>query len=437
MQNDWRILIFKVYQSLKIPKILRNANQLYWYSQANEWQDEQNTYHKEKIANTLRELRAKFEKYAVEKYPYLKKFKKQTLYSLYFLNECPILNIDTIAKFYHTYIFKSLSSIIGGKNLGLVRLKANNITIPQTFIIPVGSLEYNRYMSELTNLPNMSYAIRSSATVEDGDKHSFAGLFNTELNIQKQNLSSMILNVRSSVSSERVVAYVNKFKTDQPHMSIVLQEYIEPQYAGVWMGESLESGHLEYVTGNGEKLVSGKSNPTYEYWKNKKQRNVLKFGRCSAGRFLMKLQKNFNSTADFEFCIKDDRLILLQYRPVTKTFAKINVNYNNNTQVVGIPASCGKVSGEPIFLSEKPSFVKDLRNKILLADFADPEWAPALMEVSAIVTAEGGMLCHAAIIARELGILCICGVGYENIDLLAKKSMLFLDGNKGIIRFDD
>ena len=411
---------------------LDNIIQLYLFLK--KWQDEQNIYHKQIIIHRHHKIKDEFEKFVINKFPYLNKFKKQTLYALYMLNTCPILDIETIAKFSHSYVFNSINTIIGGKSLGLAKLKACKIKIPQTFVIPVASIENSLYVNEIDVLPNIFYAVRSSATVEDGAKLSFAGLFDTYLNVSKNEILNSISMVTQSVNNERVLSYINKFKTEKPHMSTILQEYYSPQYAGVWIGSDKQSGHLEYVEGNGEKLVSGKATPIYEFWTNTKQPNKLKSKKGSVGRSLIGLQNILDSVSDFEFCVKDGGLILLQFRPVTKTFSKVETNTVEKEGVIkGVPVSPGKCEGVPLFLKTKPNSKETLKGKILLADYTDPEWVPALMDVSAIITAEGGLLCHAAIIARELNVPCICGIGYKNIDILSQKKLIKLDGITGII----
>ena len=69
---------------------------------------------------------------------------------------------------------------------------------------------------------------------------------------------------------------------------------------------------------------------------------------------------------------------------------------------------------------------------ILLSVFTDPDWICGINKAGAIITAMGGFLCHAAIIARELKIPCITGIGIENLKSI-KDKYVKMDGNKGII----
>ena len=81
--------------------------------------------------------------------------------------------------------------------------------------------------------------------------------------------------VKASVNNTRLKEYIQANKLDQPHMAVVIQSFKEPQYAGVWIGNSDVSGVLEWVSGNGEKLVSGSSTPHTEIWKNGQCLNSL------------------------------------------------------------------------------------------------------------------------------------------------------------------
>ncbi|WP_039937063.1 PEP-utilizing enzyme [Streptomyces himastatinicus] len=70
---------------------------------------------------------------------------------------------------------------------------------------------------------------------------------------------------------------------------------------------------------------------------------------------------------------------------------------------------------------------------MLLAEQTDPDWVPLMAEAAALVTAEGGMLCHAAIVARELGVPCVTGVGAAALERLAAGGPVAVDGSAGTV----
>lgn len=70
---------------------------------------------------------------------------------------------------------------------------------------------------------------------------------------------------------------------------------------------------------------------------------------------------------------------------------------------------------------------------VLPADETDPDWVPLMAEAVALVTAKGRMLCHAAIVARELGIPCVTGVGVTALRRLTSGGLLAVDGTAGTV----
>ena len=90
-------------------------------------------------------------------------------------------------------------------------------------------------------LKNQNYAIRSSATVEDNENNSFAGLFISKLNVPKNEIYENVECVRDSINDERVNSYVEHFNTDNPYMSVVVQKFKEPILSGVWIGNNINS----------------------------------------------------------------------------------------------------------------------------------------------------------------------------------------------------
>lgn len=359
-----------------------------------------------------------------------------TLQKLNYLNNKPILTIDELSKYYLAGLKKELVKIIGGKGYGLTILNSLGITIPETYVIPVSSDE-----STYTNLlnQNIRYSVRSSADIEDGEKNSFAGMFDSYLDVGLQDIDKYVKLVKMSKNNERVKKYVEHYNLGNPNMAIVVQKFIEPEISGVWIGNDLNSGVLEYTEGNGEKLVSGKVTPKREVWDKKTDKNnLLKCKDGYIGKLLLDIQRKIGTISDFEWMILDGKICMLQYRPVTSKIYLDNTTDNNisiegNEFFSGIPASPGVVSGNARFINVRYiDKVNDWKkDDILMAWYTDPEWMNILSKSSGIVTAVGGFLCHSAIIARELGIPCVIGIGGDNMKKIWNEKELTIDGDNG------
>ena len=397
------------------------------------YQDDQHIFHEEKLISLHQEARKNFEKIIRKDYPHLNKVNGKSLLMLYILDNVPIININMLSRFIMIGEDKNLSNIIGGKNIGLSKLNTYGCLIPETYAIPVTSLKNRLYEKELYDLKNQKYAVRSSATVEDNENNSFAGLFTSILASSKEDLKDNIKIVYDSLYNPRVNKYVEYFNTDKPFMSVVLQKYKEPTISGVWIGNDINDGYLEWIYGNGEKLVSGHVKPNSEKYPNNSEES-LKIDEKKVGEYFIDFQRKINQSADLEWCILDDKLVWLQYRPVTKKIECQSENIDDTDTYVGVAASSGLVVGKPIYLSD-PEDVNDfIDGCILLTDFTDPDWVPIILKSSAIVTAEGGFLSHTAIISRELGIPCVTGVGYDVLDELKNENQIQVNGDNGSVK---
>jgi pyruvate,water dikinase len=252
--------------------------------------------------------------------------------------------------------------------------------------------------------------------------------------------------VKESISNKRVNEYLNKKNSNvKPKMAVIIQEFIEPKYSGVWIGENIDSGMLEWVEGNGEKLVSGRVIPKNEKWTSELESSSeenIKFENNYIGRELLSLQKKVfdldNNIADFEWCILDNRIVMLQYRPVT---IKLSQNYIPNSFSVennvfkGIPSSKGVFEGSAKFVNAKNhEGIEWNEGDAIMAWFTDPEMMYILIKSGAIITAMGGFLCHGAIIARELGIPCVVGIGSSAMKTIWKDNKIYVDGNTGEVK---
>lgn len=270
---------------------------------------------------------------------------------------------------------------IGGKASNLYRLRQLDIAVPKFIVIPESVLleqltstdNYDKFKTEIEQVcvpdgledelikyfgpdyRRKSYAIRSSATDEDGMKHSFAGQFETYLNVEADRINESIIKIWKSVASERVVKY--RLEHGLPPtlgIAVIIQEMIEPDVAGVGFGLDPVSGDRETkiisaVYGLGEGLVSGDLNAdTFKITKdgvterlvekkyklvqsengegtvkvlvNEDMREIAALAKTELDEISDLLDKLFNelgSPQDIEFAFKDGKLFLLQTRPIT------------------------------------------------------------------------------------------------------------------------
>lgn len=349
------------------------------------------------------------------------------------LAEKKILDLDTCSILSELYIKKYVVKFIGGKMYGLAVLNSKGIKVPFSMVVPTDVSITEKDLEFLTG-KYATYSIRSSADIEDGEKNSFAGMFDSYLNVTPNNILESILKVKDSVKNERLKEYIQANGLEQPHMAVVIQSFKEPTYAGVWIGNSDNAGILEWVNGNGEKLVSGSSTPHSEIWNDGKCETSLELNNEPIGSKMLEFQQKVGTNADFEWMVLDNELVMLQFRPVTK---KVIISNEYGTQeegeLYGIPAAPGTASGEGRYLDSPNDEI--VSNKILLAMVTDPDWLPHLMVSKGAVTAYGGFLCHTAIVCRELGIPCVTGIGEDALEQLSSYSdNIEVNGNSGNVK---
>lgn len=351
------------------------------------------------------------------------------------LRKNKIVDIDIICLLTELNFKKELLNLFGGKAYGLAKLKSIDIEIPWTAVIPtLKSISYEQLDNFIP--PEIQYfSVRSSADIEDGENHSFAGMFDSYLNVNRKDLVGYITKVKNSVKNKRLKSYLIKNNLENPHIAVVIQEFKEPQKSGVWIGNSLNSGVLEYTDGNGEKLVSGKIVPKREIWKKDfNKETAIKINEKFIGESLIGMQKKLGTVSDFEWMILNNKLIMLQFRPVTvKLTAYKPKQISSNSVITGLACSPGRITGTVQFLNSPKE--KFQTGNILLAWITDPDWLPHIINAKGVITASGGFLCHAGIICRELGIPCVTGVGGDIIKRLSIEDEIkvILDGDKGTI----
>jgi pyruvate,water dikinase len=318
-----------------------------------------------------------------------------------------------------------------------------------------------------------SFAIRSSATAEDLPDASFAGQQETFLNVRgADNVLQAIRHVFASLYNDRAISYRahRGFAHGDVALSAAVQQMVRSDLgaSGVMFTLDTESGFRDVVFitasyGLGEMVVQGAVNPD-EFYVHKpmlargrpaivrrtlgsKEQKMVYADGTAAGRSVrtvavpaaerdafslgdadvlelaragLAIEKHYGRPMDIEWARdgKDGRLYVLQARPETvKSRAHASTEERFRLRGRGEVLVSGRAIGHKIGAgavrvvasSALMSSVK--QGDILVTDMTDPNWEPVMKLASAIVTNRGGRTCHAAIIARELGIPAVVGCG--------------------------
>jgi pyruvate,water dikinase len=316
-------------------------------------------------------------------------------------------------------------------------------------------------------------AVRSSATAEDLPNASFAGQQETYLNIRGEaSLLETCKRVYASLFTDRAIAYRTHqgFAHDKVALSIGVQRMVRSDMAssGVMFTLDTESGFRDAVLitaawGLGENVVQGAVNPdeflVFKPTLHDDLRPIIKrqLGSKAIRMIYTHDAQAGHSTRNIEvppedrqrFCISDDEvlelarqavtieqhygrpmdiewakdgqsgeLFIVQARPETvQTRADTHIFKQYMLEQRGEVLATGRSVGQKIAtgVARVILHAKDMRQlnpgEVLVTDITDPDWEPVMKIASAIVTNRGGRTCHAAIIARELGIPAVVGCG--------------------------
>lgn len=238
--------------------------------------------------------------------------------------------------------------ICGGKAKGLFYLNSIGMNIPETLVIPnnISLKDYEKEIKAFVNkivltYGNVKFAVRSSAINEDGINCSWAGMYDTFLNVQADNVFDTIKSAIQYKQTERNNCYKNLIEDggNTEKISVVLQRMIVPKVSGVCftlnpVNKDSDETIIEVVEGLGEKLVSGQVTP--QMYILDKQGTCLGYdpGECEkvllTDDFLKKfrlevskIQKHIYEAADIEFAVDGEEIYFLQVRPITALYKKV------------------------------------------------------------------------------------------------------------------
>lgn len=192
--------------------------------------------------------------------------------------------------------------------------------------------ELNKQINRLfTQLTAEHFAVRSSAVNEDLPGASFAGQLDTFLNVPKNQVSSRVKSVFSSLFNSRAIYYRQmKQFTHEAGTAVIIQEMIPAEFAGVLFTiDPIKRKNilLEIAPGLGDKVVSGTVSPN-NYFVNRDSFEIEESEEANMGTFAeetvkkiarigMEIEKHFAQPQDVEFAVVNDEIFILQARPIT------------------------------------------------------------------------------------------------------------------------
>jgi len=309
-------------------------------------------------------------------------------------------------------------------------------------------------------------AVRSSATAEDLPGASFAGQQETYLNVRGEDeLIEKVKKCWSSLFTPRAIFYrANKgFPHEKILISVGVQRMVDARSSGVMFTLDPVTGDrdkivIESTWGLGESLVSGAANPDrFVVDKNKMEvtlreiadKRVEYIRDPQTGRTIhsqvpedrrrrpslsdqevkrlaelgREIEDHYGAPQDIEFAIErgaefPKNIFIVQARPETvwsmkeraETIAAKAAAADMVPVLRGLPASPGVHAGKAeVVMSPQEAERKIKKGDILVTRMTNPDWVPYMKRAGAVITDDGGVTCHAAIVSRELGIPCIVG----------------------------
>ncbi len=339
---------------------------------------------------------------------------------------------------------------------------------------------FNVDLNEIKNSPNALVimktarepsfvSVRSSATAEDLGDSSFAGQQESYINVKgKKELIEKVKAVFASIFTARSIYYRIKRGFDAfIGIAVIVQKMINSDKSGVIFSVDpvkQENILIEAVWGQGEGIVSGKIKPdgyivskdfeilgekisdkkiaivrdssgltkTVQLTEEKSKQKVLKtFEIKQLAEYAVKLEKHYGKPQDIEFAIENGEIFILQTRPITTLGKKIEQEELEGQLILeGLGASPGIASGVVKIIRDFDDLDKIKKGDVLVTAMTNPDMVVSMQKASAIVTDEGGITSHAAIVSREMGIPCVVGTGNAT-NKLEDGTNITVDGFKG------
>jgi pyruvate,water dikinase len=337
----------------------------------------------------------------------------------------------------------------------------------------------------------LGVAVRSSATAEDTTEFSFAGMFESFLNVRGE--AALLRAIRAcwaSTFGQRVLFYrVEQGMPAEMPVAVIVQRMANSEKSGVMFtvdpaSRDPERIVIEAAWGLGEVVVAGQVTPdryvldrkTLAVKEQKIAEKELLLQRDAAtgetvrvdlagdprasqqvlterdlrtlGELGVRVHEHYKVPQDIEFAIEGKTVYLTQSRPIT-TLARGTPGPRADASAVapptspsppgsrapivrGLGASPGVASGAARILVSTEDAGSLQAGEVLVARMTSPDWVPFMRRAAAIVTDAGGMTSHAAIVSRELGVPCVVGT-HDATRVLRDRLIVTVNGTDGTV----
>lgn len=379
----------------------------------------------------------------------------------------------------------AVGSTCGAKAAHLGTLLRAGLPVPDGFVVPFAREDEASLRDDLrtalARLGDAPAAVRSSARGEDGSDASAAGQHETVLAVRGADaVLDAVRACRASLWSPRARAYreATRRPGNEPAMAVLVQRLVDADAAGVAFTPGEPGGDvvLEAAWGLGIGVVGGTVTPdAYRVRADgavtctvgDKRTRVDRAGASTVTRDVPVVDRTrrtlddatarrvaalarhaadvLGGPQDVEWAVADGTPWVLQARPVTAPLplqpppgdaVRPPIDPANTPDrplhLVGTPGSRGVATGPACVVRGPDDFARVRPGDVLVCPWTDPAWTPLLNVVAGVVTETGGVLSHAAIVARERGVPAVLGVA-DATHLVRDGTLLTLDGAAGTV----
>lgn len=380
----------------------------------------------------------------------------------------------------------------GGKAGMLGVLVRAGLPVPDGFVIPldvyraafgnpttpVADALRDAVAEELARLGGPPVAVRSSADEEDTAAASAAGQHESVLAVQGADaVVNAVETCWASLRSRRAIAYraavgTRERGTAHPAMAVLVQRLVDAEVSGVMFTPAGRHGStaIEASWGLGPTVVGGAVTPdAYRVDGNGAvtgsiadkrirmdrdgaaliTRPVSRAARGAAtlddetavrlSRLGRRIASVLGGPQDVEWAIEGERIWIVQARPLTAALPSpppdataVDAGIDFPATLRGTPGSHGTVTGAARIVRGPGDFARVCPGDILVCPYTDPAWTPLLRMAKGVVTETGGVLSHAAIVAREMRIPAVLAVTGAT-DLIRDNTAVTIDGSAGTV----